>query len=147
MQIHKLISVMIFSAAVLATHRGGAQVPLPPPPAIAQPPSSATRDIETDIAQMTKRYDLTDDQAAKVRAILREQTKKSQEALKDESLSFVRRVDRLKSLKEEEISRVSDVLTPEQREVSKGCSAHSAGGKSDPGRSIGIAEVVKYLRE
>ena len=111
MQIHKLISVMIFSADVLATHRAGAQLPLPPPPAMAQPPSSATRDIETDLAQMTKRNDLTDEQAAKVRGILTEQTKKSQEALKDESLSFEGRVDRLKSLKEVEISRVSDVLT------------------------------------
>ena len=148
MQIHKLISVMIFSADVLATHRAGAQLPLPPPPAMAQPPSSATRDIETDLAQMTKRNDLTDEQAAKVRGILTEQTKKSQEAFKDESLSFEGRVDRSKSLKEVEISRVSDVLTQEQREkYQKDIRPHPAGGKSDPGSSTGIAEVVKYSRE
>lgn len=114
MHIQKLISGAIFSVLVLVGHNARAQFPLPPPPT-AQPPSPPTRDIEAEVTGMTKRYGLSEDEAAKVRTILKEQTKKSEDTFKDESLTFEERIKRLKSQRDEEISRVSDVLTPEQK--------------------------------
>ncbi len=65
---------------------------------------------------MKGRYSLSDDQVMKVRTILEEETKKAQEVLKDQSLSPEARMNNLQSLKQEEVSQVSSVLTSEQKQ-------------------------------
>ncbi len=116
MQIYKLFNRTFLAAVVLIGLNAVAQLPFPPPPSGSQSsPALPTRDIQTEVAQMNQRYGLSDDQATKVRTILDEQTKKSEEVFKDQSLPIDQRFSRLQSLKQEEISRVSAVLTPEQR--------------------------------
>ena len=65
---------------------------------------------------MTQRYGLSEDQATKVTTILQEETKQSEEVLNGTTLTMQQRFTRLQSLKTEEISRISDVLTPEQKQ-------------------------------
>ena len=113
MQIRKLITGTLLTAIVLIALNASAQLPFPPPPGSTAPPA---RNIQAEVAQMTQRYGLSEDQAKKVTTILQEETKKSEEVFNDTTLSMQQRFTRLQSLKKEEISRVSDVLTPEQKQ-------------------------------
>jgi len=113
MQIHKLITTTLLTAIVLVGLNASAQLPFPPPPGSTAPPA---RNIQAEVAQMTQRYGLSEDQATKVTTILQEETKKSEEVFNDTTLTMQQRFTRLQSLKKEEISRVSDVLTPEQKQ-------------------------------
>jgi hypothetical protein len=65
---------------------------------------------------MTQRYGLSADQATKVTTILQEETKKSEEVFNDATLTMQQRFTRMQSLKTEEISSVSGLLTPEQKQ-------------------------------
>src|SRR5271165_502640 len=113
MQIHKLITTTLLTAIVLVGLNASAQLPFPPPPGSTAPPA---RNIQAEVAQMTQRYGLSEDQATKVTTILQEETKKTEEVFNDTTLTMQQRFTRVQSLKEEEISRISDVLTPEQKQ-------------------------------
>ena len=108
----RMISGAVLGAALaVAGHNATAEPSLSP--RIAAPPA-ASRNIEAVIAQMTQRYALSSDQAAKVRTILEEQGRKF-EQVASQGLMPQDALGRLKSLEDEEVSRVSAVLTPEQR--------------------------------
>ena len=64
---------------------------------------------------MTGRYGLSEDQATKVTTILQDEANKSEEVFSDSTLTMTQQFTGLQSVKKEEISRVSDVLTPEQK--------------------------------
>lgn len=119
MRIQKLVSGTLLSASLLLTSReAAAQLNLPPPPTLPQLPSAPpafSRNVDAEVAAMTGRYGLSGDQQAKVRTILTEQAKKSDEAVNAQLLSPLERLTRLKSVKDEEISRVSAVLNAEQK--------------------------------
>ena len=113
MSIQKLISAVVLGATIaVAGHGAIAQPSLPPLPFSAPPAPSGN--IEAEIAKLTQRYALSSDQAAKVRTILEEQVRKFQEVA-HQDLPPQDGLGRLQSVKDEEISRVSAVLTPEQR--------------------------------
>ena len=82
-----------------------------------EPPLEAlpARDISAEVERMTKRHGLTKDQAKIVNAILDEQARKADELAKDTSLSLEEKVHRMLAIKDEETTRVSDALPPEQR--------------------------------
>ena len=110
----KLIGGAILGAALaVAGHDATAEPSLPAPARIAAPPA-ASRNIEAAMAQMTQRYALSSDQAAKVRSILEEQARKF-EQVTNQGLLPQDAFGRLKSLEDEEVWRVWAVLTPEQR--------------------------------
>lgn len=79
---------------------------------------------------MTKRYGLNEEQAKKVSAILEEQAKKADEIAKDNSVSPDQKIPRLLATKDEEIDKVSEVLTPEQRKKFKADVHPSASPKA-----------------
>ena len=112
MQIRKLITGTLFTAIVLIALNASAQFPFPPPGPTAPP----ARNIQAEVAQMTQGYGLSEDQATKVTTILQEETKKSEEVFNDTTLTMQQRLTRLQSLKQEEVSRVSAVLTPEKKQ-------------------------------
>lgn len=114
--IRKLACGVLYAAIALATHSMSAQEA--PPTQAMQPPSAAfppERNVDTEVSIMTKRYGLSDDQAAKVRAILKDEQQKTEALLKDDSLSRRDLFTKMKSLREDETTRVSGVLTPDQR--------------------------------
>jgi hypothetical protein len=116
---------LLSAALALAASGISAQLPLPPPPGAGLPPAFPgnlptlpqipSRDINAEVAGMIKRYGLSEDQAKRIRAILKEQTRKLEMTLRDGSLSLNDRIGRLLAVRNEEIARVSEVLTPEQR--------------------------------
>ena len=108
---------VIFGALLFAAPKLQAQFP-PPPPTGMEPPQLAnpsSRDISAEVEKMTSRYGLSDAEAKNVRSILEEQTRKAADLAKDGSLAPHEKVQRLLSIKDEEIKRVSDALTPEQK--------------------------------
>ena len=114
MQMRKLITGTLFTAIALIALNASAQLPFPTPSSGSMPP--LTRNIQAEVAQMTQRYGLSEDQATKVTTILQDETKKSEEVFSDSTLTMQQQFTGLQSLKREEISRVSDVLTPEQKQ-------------------------------
>jgi hypothetical protein len=82
-----------------------------PPP----PPFPPGLNIDTDVYRMTKRYGLSDDQVAQLRAILKDEQQKTEDVFKDDSLSRKDLFTKMKSLREDETTRVADILNPDQR--------------------------------
>jgi hypothetical protein len=113
MSILKLSGGVVLGVALgMAGHDATAEPNLSPPHITA--PSAANRNFEALTTQMTQRYGLTSDQAAKVRTILEEQARRF-EQVANQGLPPQDGFSRLKSLEDEEISRISAVLTSEQR--------------------------------
>lgn len=110
---------VVFGALIFATPKLEAQFPQPPSIGAEPPqfPDSAlpSRDVSADVDRMTTRYGLSDDEAIIVRAILAEKARKADELAKDNSISPQEKLPRILTIKDEEIRRVSDALTPEQR--------------------------------
>jgi hypothetical protein len=107
MRIRSLLSAV--AIAVVANAAFG-QPSLPPLPS---PPTSAL-DVDAQTTRLTQRYRLSSEQATQVRTILAEQGRKADEVLRQQ-LPPEQAFARLKSIKDEEASRVDAVLTPEQR--------------------------------
>ena len=107
---------VLFTMLLLAT-RLEAQSSIPPlPPGFELPkPALPARDISAEVDKMTKSYGLSAEKATVVKAILEEQTRKADEVAKNESLAPEEKIHRMLAIKDEEITRVSDALTPEQR--------------------------------
>lgn len=108
-------SIAIFAATLAATPIVYAQFPAPPQIGLEPPQALPARDISAEVEKMTKRYGLSEDKAKIVHAILEEQARKANDVAKDTSLSPEEKVHRMLAIKDEEITRVSDALTPEQR--------------------------------
>ena len=107
--------IAVFAAILVATPIVEAQFPAPPQIGL-EPPQAAlpVRDISAEVERMTKRYGLSEDKAKIVHAILEEQARKGDDVAKDASLSPEEKVHRMLAIKDEETTRVSDALTPEQ---------------------------------
>jgi hypothetical protein len=112
MSMQKLISGAVLGAALAVAGHDATAEPNLRPPRITAPPA-ANRNIEALTAQMTLRYGLTSDQAANLRTILEEQARKFEQVANQGLLP--QDGGRLKSLEDEEISRISAILTSEQR--------------------------------
>ena len=114
----KLACGVLFAAFAFATHSTSAQQPGMPSTDGMQAPSSPfppQRNVDDEVAKMTKQYGLSDDQATKIRAILNDEQQKTEAMLKDTSLSPPGLFTKIKSLREDETTRVSAVLNPDQR--------------------------------
>jgi hypothetical protein len=114
-----VVCAVIFGVLLFAAPKLHAQFP-PPPPTGMEPPQSAnpapsSRDISAEVERMTNRYGLSENEAKNVRAILEEQTRKAADLVKDGSLAPEEKVHRMLSIRDEEIKRVSEALTPEQK--------------------------------
>jgi len=107
---------VFFAALLFATALEAQSSVPPPPPAIELPkPALPSRDISAEVDRMTTRYGLSAEKATVVKAILEEQTRKADEVAKNDSLAPEEKIHRMLAIKDEEITRVSDALTPEQR--------------------------------
>ncbi len=109
-----LTVAMCFGASAVTA----AQEPGPPPPGGMQGPpdmSPPKMNVDKELSNMTKRYALTDTQKAQIRPILVEQQHKLETLFRDESLSPEERFSRMRVIHDEEVSRISNVLSDSQR--------------------------------
>ena len=107
---------VLFGALLWASPKLHAQFPQPPSIGVEPPqPQFPPRDISAEVERMTKRYGLSDDKTKVVHAIVEEQARKAEDVAKDDSLSPEQKVPKMLAIKDEEVKRVADVLTPEQR--------------------------------
>jgi hypothetical protein len=117
-KIPKVACGVILAVFALATDNTFAQeaglapsqgMQLPPPPF---PPK---RNVDTEVYGMTKRYGLSGDQVAQLRAILKDEQQKTDAMFKDDPFSPKDLLAKVKSLKDDETTRVLEILNPDQR--------------------------------
>ncbi len=89
------------------------QEPGPPPfGPMGSPPSM---NVNKQLSTMTKRYGLSDAQIEQIRPILTEEKKKMDALFQDSSLSPEDRFDKMRAIHEDEVARISPVLSDVQR--------------------------------
>ncbi len=90
--------------------------PLPPddmepPPAALQPKMN----VDKEVSKMAKRYALSNDQKAQIRVILSDEKQKTDAVLQDSSLMPEERFSKMRTIHEDEVSRVTTILTVDQQ--------------------------------
>ena len=112
---------MVFGLVVgtwlAATYLAGAQEPPPPPPdgMEMQPPDIPRMDVDKELARMTKRYGLSESQRAQTRSVLVDVKAQLDALFKDSSTEFGERMQRMRAIREEQPSRISVILSNDQR--------------------------------
>jgi hypothetical protein len=71
--------------------------------------------VDKQLTRMTKQYGLADTQKAQIRPILAEEKKKMDALFQDSSLSPEDRFDKMRAIHEDEVARISPILSDEQR--------------------------------
>jgi Spy/CpxP family protein refolding chaperone len=121
-QIERRLNVWLCGLAIAMCFGAGAvtiaQEPGPPPPDGMQgrpdmPPPKMN--VDKEIANMTKRYGLSDTQKAQIRPILAEQQHKLEAVFRDQSLPPEERFSKMRAIHDEQVSRISEVLSDSQR--------------------------------
>ena len=109
------------------------------PPAGA-PAAGAMRSRGPSLEQLTKALDLTDDQKPKVKAALDEQMQKMSALRKDPDFAGLSREDKMakmKPIRDEFVSQMKDILTPDQlakfQKMSQGMRNRPPGGAPGAG--------------
>jgi len=78
-------------------------------------PDMPKMDVEKELARMTKRYGLSESQKAQTRPVLVDIKVKVDALSKDSSAEFGERMQRMRAIREEQTSRISAILSDEQR--------------------------------
>lgn len=112
-----MIACMLLFALLPTGHMAAAQEPgLPPdgmgPPMNSEPP---TMNVNKQLAKMAKRYSLSDTQKEQIRPILEDVKKRIDGLFQDSSLAPEDRFSTMRSIHDDETSRVSAVLNDDQR--------------------------------
>lgn len=81
------------------------------PPLDIQPPRM---NVDKEISRMTKRYALSDPQKAQIHPILEEEQHKREAVFQDSSLVPEERFNKLRAIHDEQVSRISAVLSDSQ---------------------------------
>jgi len=100
-----------------ATCAAGAQEPPPPPPDGMEMPhlDMPKMDVDKEVARMTKRYGLSESQKAQIRPVLVDVKAKMDALSKDSSTEFGERIQKMRAIREEQTSRISAILSDDQR--------------------------------
>jgi Spy/CpxP family protein refolding chaperone len=90
----------------------------------------------THLEWLSKELNLTDDQKAKVKPILEEQTKQMHAAQEDTSLTQEQKRDKMKQIHQTTHSQINEILTPEQQKkfaaLKEQQKEHREGSKESP---------------
>ena len=112
-----MIFTFVACTWLAATYSAGAQEPpSPPPDGMEMPhPDMPKMDVDKELARMTKRYGLSESQKTQIRPVLVDVKAKMESLSKDSSTEFGERMQRMRAIHEEQTSRISAILSDEQR--------------------------------
>jgi Spy/CpxP family protein refolding chaperone len=112
-----MILGLVVGAWLAAMYSAGAQEPPPrPPDGMEMPPPDMPRmDVDKELARMTKRYGLSESQRAQIRSVLVDVKAKMDDLSKDSSTDFGEQMQRMRAIREKQTSRISAILSDEQR--------------------------------
>ncbi len=79
-------------------------------------PDMPKMDVDKELARMTKRYSLSDSQKVQIRPVLVDVKVKMDALFKDSSRDFGEQVQKMRAIRDEQISRISAILSDGQRE-------------------------------
>jgi hypothetical protein len=71
--------------------------------------------VDKELARLSRRYALSDDQKAQVREILRDEKRKMDALFEDSPVGPEQSFAKIRAIREDEISRISAILRPDQR--------------------------------
>jgi hypothetical protein len=108
---------LVVGTWLAATYSARTQEPPPSPPdgMDMAHPDMPKMDVEKELARMTKRYGLSESQKAQTRPVLVDIKAKVDALSKDSSAEFGERMQRMRAIREEQTSRISAILSDEQR--------------------------------
>lgn len=112
------IFTLVACTWLATTYMACAQEPPPPPPdGMEMPhPDMPRMDVDKELARMTKWYTLSDSQKAQIRPVLVDVKVKMEALFKDSSADFGGQVQKMRAIRDEQSSRVSAILSEDQRE-------------------------------
>ena len=87
----------------------------PASPARALPQTPDKKMMHDRFQEAVNELNLTDDQKAKLKPLFADAKSKRESIVSDSSLSSDQKKDKMKTLREDTMSKVNDVLTPDQR--------------------------------
>ena len=116
-RLQETILTMVACTWLAATYAAGAQEPPPPPPDGMEMPhlDMPKMDVDKELARMTQRYGLSESQKAQIRPVLVDVKAKMDALSKDSSTEFGERMQKMLAIREEQISRISAILSDDQR--------------------------------
>jgi hypothetical protein len=116
-RIQGMIFGLVVGTWLAAAYSTTAQEPPPPPPdGMEMPhPDMPKMDVEKEIARMTKRYGLSESQKVQIRPVLVDVKVKMDALFKDSSTDFGVQVQKMRAIRDEQISRISAILSDDQR--------------------------------
>jgi protein CpxP len=112
-----MVLVLVVGTWLAATYSAAAQESPPPPPdGMEMPyPDMPKMDVDKELARMTKRYGLSDSQKAQIRPVLVDVKAKMDTLSKDSSTEFGERMQKMRAIRDEQTSRISAILSDDQR--------------------------------
>ena len=126
---HTLMALATVAATLtLQPPARAADTSQPAPPAPGDRPAA----LREQMQETAHELNLTPEQTAKLQSIVRQRTQKLRELRQDDSLSPEEKRQKLLAAREEIISEVKNVLTPEQFEKWKARQGQAAGGVVRP---------------
>lgn len=95
---------------------------------------------DDQLQRMSRMLNLTDDQKAKIKPILEEQSSKMHELMQDTSISQEDKRSRFQAIHQDTMSQIKPILTPDQQQKlanmrergGEGRGQHGQGGESNP---------------
>jgi hypothetical protein len=112
-----MILGLVVGSSLAATYAAGAQEPPPPPPdGMDMPhPDMPKMNVEKELARMTKRYGLSENQKVQIRLVLVDVKTKIDALSRDSSTDFGERMQKMRAIRDEQTSRISAILSDDQR--------------------------------
>jgi hypothetical protein len=78
-------------------------------------PDMVKMDVDKELARMTKRYALSENQRSQLRPVLVDIKAKMDALSKDSSMEFGERMEKMRAIRDEQTSRISAILSDDQR--------------------------------
>jgi protein CpxP len=132
-RLQRMILGLVVGTWLAATYSAGAQEPPPPPSDGMEMPHAdmPKMDVDKELARMTKRYGLSDSQKAQIRPVLVDVKAKMDALFKDSSAEFEDRMQKMRAIREEQTSRISAILSDDQRAKYQGDIERKAHDQGD----------------
>lgn len=114
--IHKLqIALFALAGSVLFTTCQIAQCQEPGPPLPGPTETAPSINVDKQLTKMVKRYGLSEIQKRQIRPILLGEKEKIDELFRNSSLSPEERFDSMRTIHDDEVSRISAILNDDQK--------------------------------
>ena len=130
-KIQVAMCVIAGSVLIAACHTALCQEPGPPPAGLGPMETAPSINVDKQLSKMTKRYGLSNPQKTQIRPVLDKEKRKTDALFQDASLSPEDRFESMRAIHKDEVSRVSAILTDDQKKKYLKDQEHAGGDGMD----------------